>query len=399
LIRAVDRLDQKIFGTLFFAIFATATGVGIVVPLLPVFALHAGASGFAIGLIFGSFSISRTLFLPYFGRRSDRHGRKRLIVGGLFAYALVSALFMTTSSIAGLILLRFLQGIASAALMPVIQAYVGDITPTGREGLTLGFFNLSLFLGLSLGPLIGGGVHDAWGLEAAFGLMGLLTLSGGLLSLILLPPRTAEWIRRPPQPPGSWRSLVLTRDTLGLILFRFGYTFGIGIIWSFLPVLADAEYGLSATAIGSLIMLGVLFSGVLQIPLGHLADRVDKRRMVAMGGLVVALALAGFECSGGYAGLAAANLLFGLGGGASMAAHMAQTVQKGGRMKAMGSLIGILTAAHSLGMMAGALVSGLMMDLCGPRTVFPTGAAVMLGCTLASFAAGRKQPVGAAAID
>ena len=90
----MDRIDKKIFGTLFFSIFATVTGVGIVVPLLPVYAHHAGASGFAIGLIFGSFSLSRTLFLPYFGRLSDRKGRKPLIVPGLLAYALISALFL-----------------------------------------------------------------------------------------------------------------------------------------------------------------------------------------------------------------------------------------------------------------------------------------------------------------
>ncbi|TES92526.1 MAG: MFS transporter, partial [Desulfobacteraceae bacterium] len=48
------KLDKKIFGTLFFSIFSTVTGVGIVVPLLPVYAHDLGASGLYIGLIFGS---------------------------------------------------------------------------------------------------------------------------------------------------------------------------------------------------------------------------------------------------------------------------------------------------------------------------------------------------------
>ena len=47
--------DKKIFVTLFFSIFATVTGVGIVIPLLPVYAHELGASGFYIGMIFGSF--------------------------------------------------------------------------------------------------------------------------------------------------------------------------------------------------------------------------------------------------------------------------------------------------------------------------------------------------------
>ena len=54
--------DKKIFATLFFAIFATVTGMGIVVPLLPVYAHELGASGFYIGMIFGSFALARALF-------------------------------------------------------------------------------------------------------------------------------------------------------------------------------------------------------------------------------------------------------------------------------------------------------------------------------------------------
>ncbi|MBW2584501.1 MAG: MFS transporter, partial [Deltaproteobacteria bacterium] len=72
----MGKLDKKIFGTLFFSIFATVTGVGIVVPLLPIYAHDLGASGLYIGLIFGAFSMSRTVFLPWFGRLSDIKGRK-----------------------------------------------------------------------------------------------------------------------------------------------------------------------------------------------------------------------------------------------------------------------------------------------------------------------------------
>ena len=53
----MQKSDKLIFTTLFFSIFATITGVGIVVPLLPVYAHALGAGGLAIGMIFGSFSI------------------------------------------------------------------------------------------------------------------------------------------------------------------------------------------------------------------------------------------------------------------------------------------------------------------------------------------------------
>lgn len=394
----MDKLNHRIFSTLFFSIFATVSGVGIVVPLLPVYAHQSGASGFAIGLIFGAFSISRTLFLPYFGRLSDRKGRKPIIVPGLLAYALISALFMASTGVASLILVRFFQGIASAALMPVIQAYVGDITPPGREGATMGVFNLSMFFGLGIGPLLGGAIRDHWGLEAAFAAMGLLALVGFFLALTMLPPARSERIIRSPRPPAAWRKLVLDRDMLSLFAFRFGYTFGIGVLWSFLPVLAAGEHHLSAAAIGLIIMLGVLLSGVIQAPLGAMADRLNKRAMIGWGGLVVSLALAALGWAGGQAGLVGASILFGIGGGISMAAHAALTVQKGSRTEAMGSVMAILTVAHSMGMMAGALTGGLMMDVVSLQAVFPLGAGIMLGCTLAFlFGYGRTGQAAAPA--
>ena len=114
--------DIKTFCVLFFAVMAAVTGVGIVVPLLPVYARDIGASGFFIGLIFGIFSIARTAFIPYFGRTSDRLGRKPFILGGLLGYALVAAAFYHTTKVTVMMCIRFFQGFCSAMRLPVLQA-------------------------------------------------------------------------------------------------------------------------------------------------------------------------------------------------------------------------------------------------------------------------------------
>ncbi len=108
----MQKLDKSIFITLFFSIFATVTGVGIVVPLLPVYAHDLGAGGLYIGMIFGAFSLSRTILLPYFGRQSDKKGRKTFIVPGLFAYTLVSIAFVFSENVNSIIILRSVQGAA-----------------------------------------------------------------------------------------------------------------------------------------------------------------------------------------------------------------------------------------------------------------------------------------------
>jgi MFS family permease len=376
-----DKLDKKIFGTLFFSIFAAVTGVGIVVPLLPVYAYDLGASGFYIGLIFGAFSLSRTFFLPYFGRLSDIRGRKPIIVPGFLAYVIISAAFVYSNSVSTLIAIRFFQGIASAMLMPVIQAYIGDIAPRGREGITMGMFNMAMFLGLSFGPLMGGTIKDHFGLQTSFAAMGLLAFIGFFLSLFLLPPKKFERALSHGKDPVSWKTILYEWQIVAIYLFRFAYVVCVGIIWGFIPLLADVEFAASASLIGFLVMLGVFISGLIHIPMGYLADRFSKKLLVAAGGLIVSYAVLSFEWAGQIEDLVFASVLFGVGGGISNPALMAMAVIKGSRVNAMGSMMALMTVAHSTGMLCGALLGGLMMDFFQLRWAFPVGAAVMLGCT------------------
>ena len=77
-------MEKKIFRVLFISLFATMLGLGIVSPLMPIFAENLGASGIWLGLIFSSFSLARGIFMPIIGRISDKTGRKKFIIVGYF---------------------------------------------------------------------------------------------------------------------------------------------------------------------------------------------------------------------------------------------------------------------------------------------------------------------------
>ena len=177
----------RVFSALFFATATAMLGLGIIAPILPLYAKTFAASGVEIGLVFTAFSISRALLGPFVGRLSDHVGRKSLMLVGLGIYAVISVLYVSADSLWELGLFRFLQGIGSVMVGPLAQAYVGDMTPRGKEGRYMNAFYASQFLGIGIGPLLGGFIGAAWSYEAAFLVMGGLSLLSVLLVAITVP--------------------------------------------------------------------------------------------------------------------------------------------------------------------------------------------------------------------
>lgn len=377
----MNRFGANIFATLFFSIFVAVTGVGIVIPLLPVYAHNLGASGLYISLIFGSFSISRTLLLPYFGRMSDRRGRKPYIVFGLMAYAVISLGFMMASSVETLIFLRFFQGIASAMVMPVAQAYVGDITPAGKEGFYMGFFSMSMFAGMSLGPFMGGMINASYGLDAAFAGMGILAIVAFLLSYFLLPPVGHEGVCLEKKKMEPWKKILSNPIVLGLASLRFAYTTCVGVIWCFLPLFMKIRFDLGSSASGILVMMMVLVGALFHAPFGYAADRTNKVVLMVIGSLVIVLAMVSFEWAEGFYSLLVSVSAFGIGGGIALPALSAMAVTEGKKVRALGSVMSLLTMAHSMGMLTGSLIAGLTMDYVDLTHAFPMGSFIMLAGT------------------
>ncbi len=143
-------------------------GLGIVWPLVPVYAVELGAGGFQIGLIIASFNLARTFFNPLAGRLSDRWGRKSFIVLGMLLYAVVSVLYVLAARVETLILVRLLHGMTSVLVAPIAMALVADIAPKDRMGLYLGTQNMAVMLGLGVGPVAGGIIRDYFGMQTAF---------------------------------------------------------------------------------------------------------------------------------------------------------------------------------------------------------------------------------------
>ena len=385
-------INIKIFTTLFLAIFFTTLGVGLVVPLLPVYAHELGAGAFQVGLVFAAFSLTRSIFVPYFGKLSDKKGKKPFLTTGLFIFFFLSILYTYSKNIETLILLRLGQGFASAMVLPVAQAYIGIMTPPQKEGRVMGLFSISLYGGLSIGPLLGGVVKDWYSINASFLSMGALCLLGFVLCLLFLPREEVIQKNNPSGSgkPKSYLAIVKTPAIFSLFTFRICFTTCIGIIWTFLPLFANTMLDLSSSAIGFVIMINVFIAGLLQAPMGYIADRFSKKIMVTAGGVLAIISLLCLNYATSFNGLVIANGIFGLAGGISLPAIMALGIIEGRKTRAMGSIMGLLTMAHSLGMLIGPLLAGIIIDVFSIETIFITGAAI-LGAGTIVFLRNHKE--------
>jgi len=366
---------KKVFPILALSIFSSMLGVGIIAPLLPLYADSMGATGIWLGVIFASFSITRAIFMPIFGRLSDRNGRKLFISTGLLIYAIISLGYIWADNVSQLTLVRLIQGAAAGMIIPIAQAYVGDISPQGEEGKWMGYFNAAFFTGFGFGPLMGGVLTDHFGMSVAFSTMGGLNLLAFLATILFLPEIRHRKLATSPNP--SFKEMSTSGMVKGLFSYRLSFSIGRGAFACFLPIFAATYVGLRPTLIGVLLAVNILLMSLLQVYSGNIADRFNRKALVVLGSAINLTFLGLVPFTHNFWQLLGLCALQGLGGAISMPAASALTVEEGRRF-GMGSTIAIFTMAMSIGMAIGPLLGGVITDFASINSVFYFGASVGL---------------------
>jgi MFS family permease len=342
------------------ALFASMLGNGVVMPFLPLYAQQFAASGAAVGMLFGAHSAARTLLLPLIGRTSDRRGRKAFLLGGMFLYAVTAIAYLLTNSLFTLVIVMAVQGIATAMIQPTSLAYVGDLTPKGKEGTYAGYANTAFLGGVAGGPVLGGVIKDLFSMQMSFIVLGVLSLLSFVLLLAFLPDSQHRKVTAKADPL-PWRALVASRPILGVTFFRLVYSLSNVMVWIFVPLLAAHLLSLNTTQVGLLISLNVLVSTLLQFPCGRLADRMSKALLIGIGGGVSALALAAFPFASNFWHLLVLNLLVGVGFGFAYPAHMALAMEHAPG-SSMGTVMSMLLTVHSFAMTVVPPLFGILVD-------------------------------------
>jgi len=379
------------FPVVAFSTFAAMLGLGVVAPILPLYARDMGATGLWIGIIFGSYSVSRAALMPFFGWLSDRRGRKFFLSIGLIACGIVSFGYIFASDPILLTLVRILHGAASAMVIPIANAWVGEMAPLGEEGKWMGYFNTAFFVGFGVGPIIGGTLADHLGMSASFTAMGTITLLGFFAVAIFLPESQRGQAKKKARV--SFREMGKSDPLKGLFAYRMMFELCMGAFMAFLPIFAGVQLGIDPTFIGLLVAMNLLLTSFLQMYTGRLADRFDRRLMLIGGSAFNFLILAIIPLAGNFWHLMVIMLIRVAGATITMPTLAALTVEEG-RKFGMGTATAILATATSIGMALGPILGGAVNDASSVSTVFIFSAVMgMLGTgTYAWFSRKRNQP-------
>ncbi len=149
---------------------------------LPTIARELGMDAVTMSWVATSFVLSASVFLVPFGRLADLHGRKRVFLWGAAIFTLSCLLLSITSSSRELIIFRVLQGLGSSMIFGTGIAILTSVVPPAERGKALGKTVASVYLGLTLGPFLGGIITEYLGWRILF----LLNVPLGMLTMILV---------------------------------------------------------------------------------------------------------------------------------------------------------------------------------------------------------------------
>jgi len=358
-------LNNRILVTTLLAIFVALLGIGIVVPVIPIYATNMGATGVTLGLMAAGFDISRGILQPFVGGMSDRRGRKRFLAVGLLVYAVTGFAYVFVPSVGYIILLRTVHGIGSAMIVPIAMAIVGDLAPPGKEGRYMAMFNIAIMAGIGGGPAIGGVFRDTLGMNAAFYSMSGLSALSLILVLMLLPARPAG------QEGGPTQSLLIAvrrmlrdRRVVGILLARLMTITIIPPAMMFLPILMDEFMDATGVQIGLVIGARTAVIAVLQLPVGRLVDRYNKVTFLVVGSAVAAAVLFVVPSAESFGEVIGLFCVLGAGE-ALIGPALAALATEEGRRYGQGTMMGVFHTVISLGILIGSMGAGLFMDWLG----------------------------------
>jgi len=356
------------FWTLVLASTAGHVVNGATTPVIPRLAQQQlGVDAAVGGLLVSLAAFASIVAMPIAGALTDRWGPRRVIAGAAVLSAAGLLLVLVLLTVPSLAASRIVFGAGNAAVATALTAWVVAETPAGERGRALGFFGLSVWVGLALGPVIGENLLQLFGYRAVWATAVVVQLAGLFLAMLArdgsAPPR-AVIDRTEPLPVG--RPLVTTLLRPGgvgflawaaegfLIAFLIAHLIGHGV---------EAQGLFGAANVFTVFALSVVASRLL---LGGLPDRIGATVTARISLAILAAGLAVLAFASDFPSAAIGAVLIGVGYSPLFPALTLLSTQRlAPERRATG--VGVFSAFTSAGYAAGSLVGGVLVSTLGSR--------------------------------
>jgi DHA1 family tetracycline resistance protein-like MFS transporter len=270
--------------------FVDIIGFSMLIPVLPYFVTHFGASPFIVGVLFATFSLAGLIAAPIWGNLSDRLGRKTVLIISQIGATISWAMMAFAPNISIVFVARILEG-ASGGNISITQAYVADVVEPKDRGRAFGLIGAMFGAGMVFGPAGGGLLFSHFGFAAPFLAAAFLQFVTVMLTVFLLPESREkpaeedrvrmkdvfECLRRP-----GLSSIMYQKLALSLSLYGWFSVIALYLAGQLGFSLTDTDYFFSGFA-----AFNVLCNAVL---VGKISNAVGDRAMSNIGLTCLALA-------------------------------------------------------------------------------------------------------------
>ncbi len=360
-------------------------GFGILIPLVPYMAHRFGVAPQYITPVLGSYSMCQLLAAPWWGRLSDRYGRRPILMSSLAGACLSYVLLALARDVWWLLASRMLAGFMAGNIAAAF-AYAADVSPPERRAGTLGIVGAAIGIGFTLGQPLGGVLAGSDPEHANFLAPALVSVGLSLLAIALV--RFVLPESHAPEPGGEgadprsraagWRLLRARPGLKRLAASTLLVTYSQAILESIIAIWALGRYGFGPRTVGLLLFSVALPALLMQGGVVRLLVPRFGEARVAMCGViayVAGLLLLGLGQSFGLT--VAALLMCGLGLGAyNPSAFALASRYSSGHDR--GAVVGAYVASGSLARVIGPFTSGPLYAAFGSAAPFLVGACVTL---------------------
>ncbi len=363
-------------------------GFSVIGPFLPFYVQELGITDpdqvkLWSGWLLSAHAITMAVMAPIWGSLADRFGRKPMVERAMFGGALLFFAMAWARTVQQLLVLRALQG-ALTGTVAAATALVASTTPRDRSGSSLGTLQTGIFLGASLGPLIGGGIADLLGYRAAFWITSIcLTLAGLAIHFYVTEGDSGSERLAGSQDGHLWDGLLIVLRSVPLrvvFLIRMLARLASRIMTPMLPLFVQelaVNSARLATIAGTISGSGAFAAAAGASVLGRASDRIGYRKLMllCMAGLVLFYMPQAFVINPLQLGLLQVGAGFLMAGVlASVAALLAIRVPEGRQGAVYGVNTMIVAGANAFAPMLGASTAIWW----GLRSVFLVAAALFL---------------------